>query len=37
MPMVPMSRPMPSEASPRIFEDPSTVVTAMKASIMMAK
>ena len=32
-----MSRPMPSEARPRTFDEPSTVVTAMKASTMTAK
>lgn len=37
MPTVPMSRPMPSAARPRILEEPRTVVTAMNASIMMAK
>ena len=37
MPTMPMSRPMPSEASPRTLDEPSTVVTAMKASTMTAK
>ena len=37
IPIRPRVRPMASEAKPRIRDDPSTAVTAMKASIMMAK
>jgi len=37
IPIRPMVRPMASEAKPRMRDAPSTAVTAMKASIMMAK
>ena len=37
MPTRPIISPMASEANPRIRDAPSTAVTAMKASTMMAK